>query len=180
MCYVLALFWPGISVPVFTVHAIKPGDLLDWEEEDLKFIVEEGRRQLDRQLTQLDRVQNRAQFLFTTALGLSVLLVATVRNAVRDHGVALLIGSYVGLILVVLGLLGAAALMSTRAAYGGPETASMTLERPPVLPRLAEAYATRIGIGENTLATRVTVFRDAVFLVLLGAVIHGVIWLVRV
>jgi hypothetical protein len=53
---------------VFDVHRAEPGDMSKWEDDDLNLLIDEGRRQLDRQGSDLEQIRGRAQFLFTTTL----------------------------------------------------------------------------------------------------------------
>lgn len=172
--HVGALLLPGVDAGEFTVHRTEPADVSEWEPDELRLLVEEGRKQLDRQRTEQERVQTRAQYLFTTAAALLAVFVSQ-----TDHLNSLaLIGWAVGLVVLTLGLLGAAALMSVRAQFGGIDASLLSHQQPgSVLVRLAGAYASAVRTGENTIATRITVFRDAVFLVLAGAALHAGIWL---
>jgi hypothetical protein len=52
-----------------------------------------------------------------------------------------------------------------------------TKYQPPVLPKLAASYSRQVGKGANTVATLLTVHRDAVLLVMLGAISWGAAWL---
>jgi hypothetical protein len=78
-----------------------------------------------------------------------------------------------GLILIVLGLLGAAALMSVRSTFGMVDAALLSQEAPPVLRLVARAHAEFVAEGENTVEIRLTVFRDAVMLVVVGAALQA-------
>ncbi len=59
--HVVALFRPNRPVPSFDAYRQTPRGLADWEAQDLKVLIEEGRRQLDRQRQDLERLQGRAQ-----------------------------------------------------------------------------------------------------------------------
>lgn len=170
--------WPGAKVPSFQVHPGEPGDISGWENEDCQTLIEEGRRQLDAQRDQTEQIRSRAQFLFTTAIGLAAVSFAgksTVFAAKSD--VPLAIWS-LGLLLTTLGLLGTASVIVARKEFGSIDTALMTTAyKPPVPPKLAAGYSRQVGSGANTVATLLTVYRDAVLLVMLGAICWGAAWL---
>lgn len=176
LAHVAALFLPGVRVRQFQVHPGGVGSLEGWGDDDFRLLVEEGRRQLDRQRTDLDRIQTRSQLLFTTA-GVLLALLVSESGVVQHHGFAVFIFWYMGLVLIVLGLLGAAALMTARGTFGMVDAALLSREAPPVLRSVARAHAEQVAAGENTVGTRLTVFRDAVMLVVVGAALQAGVWL---
>src|SRR4051794_38992141 len=68
--HVVALLWPGARAPVHESDRNVPGDVARWWGDDLDTLVEEGRRQVDRQHGDLERVRARAQVV--VALGLAL------------------------------------------------------------------------------------------------------------
>ncbi len=68
LAHVAALARPGARVRGFAVHPFQAGALHGWQASDLCLLVEEGRRQVDRQRADLDRIQARSQLLFTVAV----------------------------------------------------------------------------------------------------------------
>jgi hypothetical protein len=174
--HVWGLVIPGVRVRVVPVHNIQPTSLDDWRDDALRLLVDEGRRQLDRQSARFDRVRTNAQFLFTTALALLVVLAAAAR---RTDGLLMVAWAF-GLAVVALGLLGAASLLTVRSDFGTIDTAKLTESGPAPLAALADAYAHQVGTGENTVAARITVYRDAVWLVLLGALIQLIVWIANI
>ncbi|MFI6713286.1 hypothetical protein ACIBF7_43130 [Nonomuraea sp. NPDC050478] len=174
--YVLGL-WPGRRVPVYDVHRLEPGDMTGWQESDLTTVIDEGRRQLDRQHSDLEHIRGRAQFLFTTALGLLVVIFASVPSIVASLSLWAFLIWFVGALGTALGLLGAAAVTVARKDIGWIDTTRLSRQQSPIHRELAAAYARAVRTGENTMATHITVLRDAVFLVVVGAVAHAVAWL---
>jgi hypothetical protein len=171
--------WPGTRVPSFQVHPDTTGETDKWGKEDLQVLIDEGRRQLDAQRDQTEQIRSRSQFLFTTAIGLAAISFAgrsTVFSAKNDFPLAIW---SLGLLLATLGLLGTASVIVARKEFGSIDAALMTTTyEPPVTPKLAAGYAQQVGRGANTVATLVTVYRDAVLLVMLGALCWGAAWLV--
>ena len=176
LAHVGALFRPGVRVRPFRVHPGAVGSLEGWSDDDFQLLVEEGRRQLDRQRTDLDRLQSRSQLLFTTAVALLALLVSE-SGVVHRHGIGVVVLWYLGLVLIVVGLLGSAALMSVRSTFGMIDAALLSQQTPPVLRSVARAHAEGVAEGENTVGTRLTVFRDEVMLVVVGAALQAGVWL---
>jgi hypothetical protein len=78
--------------------------------------------------------------------------------------------------MVVLGLAGAAAVLTARSDFGRTDTAQTAETAPPLLRELALAYATSTGTGEETVRTRLTVLRDSVLLLVLGALVYAGAW----
>ncbi len=171
--------WPGAKVPSFQVHPGNPGDISQWGNDDFQVLIEEGRRQLDAQRDQAEQIRGRAQFLFTTAIGLAAVSFAGRETVFAAKGdVPLAIWS-LGLLLTTLGLLGTASAIVARKEFGSIDAAIMTTQyQSPVPPKLAAGYSRQVGLGANTVATLLTVYRDAVLLVMLGAICWGAAWLI--
>src|SRR5216683_1643389 len=72
--HILGLLLPGKKVAVAVVHQMKPDPLEKWEEQDLKLMIEEGRRQLDRQFSDLEHTRSRAQWVFTVGAAVAASL----------------------------------------------------------------------------------------------------------
>lgn len=168
---------PGIWVKTVNVHPNEPKSLDKWDEPSLQLVIDEGRRQLDRQGQRFDRIRTTAQLLFTTSLALLVVLAASAHRILDKEAGTLVALWIAGLLLVALGMLGAASVLTVNAEFGTIDTAKFTEFENDSLRVLATAYAEQVGIGESTVAARLTVYRDAVWLVLLGAAVQLVVWL---
>jgi threonine dehydrogenase-like Zn-dependent dehydrogenase len=70
--------------------------------------------------------------------------------------------------LLVCGVAGAAAVMTVRADFKMIDTTVLSASQPPILMALAASYSRMLATGENTFATRLTVFRQAVVFVIVG------------
>jgi hypothetical protein len=57
------------------------------------------------------------------------------------------------------------------------DAALLSQQERPVLPAVARAYAESVAEGHNTVGTRLTVFRDAVLLVIIGPAVQLGVWL---
>jgi hypothetical protein len=164
--HVLGLLAPGQEIPVYAAHQIKPTPIDSWEDDDLEKMVEEGRRQLDRQLGDLERIRGRAQWLFTVSAGITAALGGALTSA--QLGGALLAVWVLALVVLLLGAGAAAGIMTVRADFATIDTAKLSQAERPLLKSLATNYSRMLGRGENTVATRLTVFRQAVVYVIVG------------
>jgi hypothetical protein len=180
LAHVLGVLMPGRKVPAFVVHTVEPVSTTNWEVVDHQLLVEEGRRQLDRQIGDLAEIRGRAQFVVTSGLALVALIFAGVRIIANARGPAAFILWCAAIVLALLGILGASAVIVARKEIGAIDAALMTYQTPPVLPGLAAAYARTIRAGEDTIATQITVYRDAVLMVLAAVVTYGLAWAVAV
>jgi hypothetical protein len=174
--YVVSLVLPGVELPLYKSHQIKPASLDDWPEEDLDLMIDEGRRQADRQMTDFDRIGGRAQWLFT--IGTALVVTGATRFVVHGGSGFHFALWVAALALLTLGVGGSAALMATRADFNQIDTAVFSAYADPRKHALASAYSRMLGLGENTLATRITIFRQAVVYVIVGGYVTLIAYLV--
>lgn len=177
LTYVLALLLPGHEVPVLPAHPAPPQPLTDWDEEELKLMLDEGRRQLDRQVATLEQIRGRAQWNFTFGAPL-VVAVASIYAAINknDSDWWMLVW-LLSLLAVGYGVVGAAAIMTVRADLNIIDTAVLSGKPRPILKALAADYADMMRDGENTVATRLTLFWQAVVWVIVGGYGALITWL---
>jgi hypothetical protein len=74
----------------------------------------------------------------------------------------------ISLVLLAYGIGGATAILVAKADFNMIHTAVLSGLKQPIGRELAAAYARMMSMGENTVATRLTVFRQAVVFCLLG------------
>ncbi len=164
--------------------AAETGTLEGWTDDDLQLLLEEGRRTLDRQASGLDRVRGTAQVLLPTATALLVIFGTELQRVQLEPTTWLRWAMYglwfLGTLLVLLSGLGAAAILSVRGEFGAVLPTLLSQEKTPVLRETARAYAEQMAIGANTVATRITLVRDAVTLFALGGLVYLALWLIRV
>lgn len=176
------LFRPGATPQFADVYGqFESGNLSQWTSGDLALLVQEGRLQIDRQRSQLARIQSRSQFLLTTSLGallLAVNLLAKLIPAEASYKsltwVAVLL--ILAVVLLLIGALGAASNLGTKNLFGAIDTSLLSNVDPPVDLALARAYVEYVRPGENTLATRLTIYWVAILLVLTGSILLAVAW----
>ncbi len=173
--YVFALIRPGIEVPTFGEPVPYTGDIERFTDDDLKVIVEEGRRQIDRQLADLEKNRARAATMLTVSLAELAVLAASAQRVFLKGFLASTIWA-ISAVLVVLAIGGAASLLTSAAAFGRLETRDLATGPTPVLRQAALGYAHAVGHGEETIRTRITVLRDGVLLIVVAALLYAVLW----
>lgn len=170
LIYCAALLHPGRTVPTFTQTAPVSIDLDTHTDDEFALLIEEGRRQLDRQMADLERIRNRAGALATVSLALTAAVVTKTADILDHHWILIALWAF-ACALALLAVAGAASVLSARAVFGYTDT-KLAAEGPRPLRRyLAEAYAESVTLGEETVRTFLTVFRDAVTLTVSSALI---------
>ena len=140
-----------------------PGNLEEFDSESLKLLVDEGRRQSDRQTEIFKHTTDRAQVLLTVGLALAGFVAATLHQIQNLHGDRKWIAFSIWIgaaLLTIVGVAATASVLVVRAVFSVIDTTQISTWTPPVLRQLAEDYADAVRIGETTLDTRVTMFRD--------------------
>jgi len=150
-------------------HQVESGSLESWGDEDLKLMIEEGRRQLDRQNSDFEHILSRAQWVFTVGVAVVVSLTAALVKS-RPSWPEIAVGA-LAFGVVVYGVAGAASIMVVRADFKTIDTAILSQRTPPIQKGLAADYSTMIATGENTVAARLTVFHQAVLYVIIGGIL---------
>lgn len=170
--YVLALLFGGpVGVP--KVNPNQPGDLEQFEPEDLRLVIDEGRRQLADQAVSFRHVTDRGQVLTTVSLAVLAFWAASGRSFSDDTWTATL-GQVLwagGGVLAIIGVAASASVVVVQATFTAVDTTEITTWEPPVLRRLAADYAGAVVNGENTVASRVTLFRQATRIVVWASVL---------
>lgn len=174
--YCLALFWPGVQVPVFEHPPERDPDIADFTDEQLQVVLDEGRRHLDRQRQDLERVQTRSATAATIGLA-EIALLANGGATVIRAGAFWVIPWLMGVICVFLGVAGAFSLLTTRPTVAAPHVNSIAtyVGRNPLY-CAAYSYVQDVDVGDVTLSARVTILRDVALLLVLGAVLYAAIW----
>lgn len=168
--YCVALFHPGRTMPTFAEPEPHTRDILPLSDEELSLLIEEGRRQLDRQMADMDRIRNRAGALATVSLALTAAIVSKLPEVLHRHWTLISLWS-VSCALAFLAVAGAASILAARAVLGRIDTRLAAQGLRPLRSDLAEAYVELVSTGEETVRTFLTVFRDAVTLVVVAALV---------
>jgi hypothetical protein len=179
LAFVLALLFGGSVIPE-RLNPNEPADLSGLSPESLRLIVEQGRRQLDAQSERFRHTTDRAQTLLTVSLVALAFVAGILSRVTSTNGAQRVIAATfwaVGIVLVLLGATAAAAVIVVRADFSAIDTTQMTHWSEPVLPDLASDHARSVIRGENTVAARVTLFRQATRMVTWGAVLAAASYL---
>jgi hypothetical protein len=174
--FILALLFGGGVTPDHTNPNI-PGTVHTFDDESLRVVIEEGRRQADRQADTFRHTIDRAQALLTASLVAAGFIGEVLRQITKVKGdrqlVALGFWSASAL-LVIIGIAAAAATAVVSAEFTTIDTTQISTWEPPVLRELAADYATAVKLGETTLDARVTMFRMATRFVCYGSALGAV------
>jgi hypothetical protein len=173
--YVLAIFRPGIEVPTFGQPRDFTDSLDDLTDDDHKIIIEEGRRQLDRQLADLEKNKSRAATMLTIGLA-EVAVLAAGANRAFAYGPWTSIIWIVSALLALLALGGAVSLLTSQAIFGRVDTRAIASSPTPSQRQVAIGYVRSVGWGEETIRTRITILRDGVLLAVASAILYALIW----
>jgi hypothetical protein len=178
--HIAGLVWPGRRVLTFEVDRNEPGDIAGWSNDDLLLLIDQGRIHVAQQVDDLERVRGRAQFLLTTTLGLIVVMFASAKTFVAAGRALAFLFWAIGLLVAGVSLLGAAAVVVTRKDLSAVHVTRLSRQRPPIAAELASSYSRIVKTGNNTVATQITIYRDAVMLLISASACYAVAWLVAV
>ncbi|RFS81394.1 hypothetical protein D0T12_32735 [Actinomadura spongiicola] len=173
--YVLAVFRPGLEVPTFGQPRDFTDNLNGLTDDDHKVLIEEGRRQLDRQLADLERNKSRAATMLTIGLA-EVAVLAAGANRAFAFGLWTSIIWIMSAILALLALGGAVSLLTSQAIFGRVDARAVASGPIPLQQQVAIGYAQSVSWGEETIRTRITILRDGVLLAVASAMLYALIW----
>jgi len=163
LAYVAAIAVPGSAVPVLEEPRTAKRAVDRLPDDALKLLIEEGRRQLDRQAAELNRNQTRATTLLTLTIAELVFLF-TSRAAITEHCWRVDVLWWLATALGMLAVAGCIAVTITPAVYGSISVTALSDSTDRTLAVLAEEYTLAGGAGDVTNAARLTVLRDAAWL----------------
>ncbi len=178
LSHVLALIVPGHPVASLSVHPNTSGSLKDWRSEDYALLIEQGRLQVARQRQELENVRSRAQFLFTTSLGVFAIAVG-LSSQIKESLPASAIWA-IAVVVALASLLGAASVVVARKDYRDVDATLVSQQHSPVSHAVSKAYAESVSAGENTVATQITVFRDAVSLLIISFLLLSLAYVISI
>jgi hypothetical protein len=174
--FILALLFGGGVKPDHR-NPNKPGSITEFDDESLRILIEEGRRQADRQAESFRHTIDRAQALLTASLVAAGFIGEVLRQVTQVKGTREFVGLgfwAIAALLVVVGIAAAAATAIVRADFVVIDTTEISTWKPPVLGELAKDYASAVRLGETTLDARVTIFRMATRFVCYGSALGAV------
>ena len=185
--YILALIRPGKTVRTFhtvTGRAASVGDLANWNSAQLSLLIEEGRQKFENQSARFDRIRQTAQLILPTGVALLVVVGTELHHIIAEKNDAirycLYVASSLAATAVLLGTLGSASILVTKAVFGSLFPTLISQENPDELERnVAASYAEQCVVGEDTVNTRLTLQWLSVVLVALGGLLFSALWLFR-
>jgi hypothetical protein len=178
LSYVLCLARPGHApTPIAQIDQNVPGELKGWRKEDLLLLVEEGRRHDDEQRGTVNAMRARAQIAFTSALALFAVVAAEVQHLSSKTSNWTKAGIAASGLLTFVGALGSLSIFAVAVKAPKIHPTVMSQRKPAALRELAEDYA-YIAVDWTRLSgTMLTVLREAILYISLGAGINGLLWI---
>ncbi|MGX5681805.1 hypothetical protein [Schumannella luteola] len=159
----------------------KVGKLKGWDDAAIDAVISIASGQLESQRAALDRMISRAQFLFTTLLGLLTLVFSATpsiwasKTPFYDELVPrVLLALSIG--LLVIALLGTAALIAVKKEFDAISASVLSRWKSFDRTRLAVEYAKCIDVGEQTNNAHLTAFGTSVRLTLYGVIALASAW----
>lgn len=185
--HLVALLIPGMNSRTFRTippEAAAAGDLSTWRSDELQLLIEEGRRKFDQQSARFDRIRQTAQIVLPTGVGLLVVIGTELHRIVPHHNglirAALYVLWTVAVGLVLIGVLGSAAILTTKAPFGAVLPSLLSQGDPRLTERaLALAYVEQSVAGEDTINTRLTMQWWSVLFVTWGGLVFAALWCYR-
>ncbi len=167
------------KIKIYRHKKVHPGEIGEgiesWDEEDQTLAIQEGRRQLDSQFSELQYVTTRASVLLTVGVAASVFFLTSLDdlNGIEQPWrtitcILLLSGSG----MMLLGALVMGALIGDRAPFKQTDIVIDLTNEPGELRRfLARDYAENVPTGVDTNAARLTHLGTGVIWIAAGAVL---------
>jgi hypothetical protein len=113
--------------------------------------------------------------LLTLGLAETAVLSALAGRAFH-HGALAVLFWCLSVVAIVLGIGGAASVLTSQARMGRVDPRHLASSAPPLLRGTAREYLQSLGEGEETVRTRLTVLRDAVLTETLAALLLASAW----
>ena len=144
-------------------------------DSDLKLLVEEARRSIDRQQLSLEQIRTRSGALLTIGLGEIAVLSALAAGAFK-RGILVYSPWVLAAVCVLLAIGGAASVLTSQARMGWLDVREVASWKSPLINAVARDYLQSLSEGEETVRTRLTVLRDVVMLETLAALFLATVW----
>lgn len=168
--------WAGRTVPVVCTGRDESFEIAGLSEDDLRLVTALAQRQLDSLSTQLEQIRQRAQFLFTTLLALIGVAFATLGKLQAEARPLSFLLLSLSMVTLVLALLGSVGIIVNKTYMGEVDSAFVTRQSRDRLFASAKDHLESVQPSSETVATAVTLFRDAALLTILGTLLLGAAW----
>lgn len=176
--HVVGLLRPGRPGPTHAVDSNTVSPIDDLDDSELDTLLEEGRRDEDRHLAQLDAIRGRAQSAQLTTLALLTVYASQLGPVLDVKRHSWLLGGYiVGAGFAIWGLLGLLSVGMTQVALSTMHPAIVTGLPRPLKASLATEYAHAAIENSPVIATLLSVFREAVMWITLSAGVESLVWI---
>jgi hypothetical protein len=175
LIYAFSVLRPGMDLPTFSPQELAGPDV-EARDEDLQLIVDEARRQLDRQQADLVHLQARASTLLTIVIA-EIALIASTAPALLARGPVAITAAIAAFSLAALALGGTSSIIASKAVLGAMDVTQLASIKPSddtsLLREAARGYVRLMPPGLATNQARITVLRDAVLLAVLAAAVYA-------
>ena len=186
--YVLALVRPGKTLQTFDTMrgpASVVGDLSEWSPDQLRTLADEGRRRLDSQSERFDRIRQTAQVVLPTGVALLVVVGTELQRITHiksdGHRYASYVGWTVAVFSVLIGTLGSASILVSKAVFGAVLPILLSQQDGKELDQqIAVSYTQQSIAGEDTVNTRLTLQWWSVTFIAIGGLTIATLWALRV
>lgn len=185
LAHVVAMLVPGRTVEPFkTAPAwMFKVDLDSWEAADLSALIDEAHRRADQHNARFDRIRQTAQVVLPIGIALTVVVgseLGRLRAGPHDKPIWMIGMWAVAIVFVVLGTLGAAAIIVTKSTFGSVQPGVLAAKGPvDVQRRLATELIAQLAPGEDAVNTRLTMQWWSVWFLSVGAIVHLVLWAIQ-
>lgn len=183
--YLHTLLRPSVQPPDRTQAVHKPSLKLDeLSEEDLDMLIAEGRRTLDQQSGRFDRIRHTAQVMLPLSVALLIVVSgewSRIRvDPDRRSSVELIVLWIVASLLVLLGVLGAAANLVVRAGLGKLVPSELLTKNDGLSKKsVADAYVEQTDFTNGVIDDRLKLHWYSVLFVLIGGLVFAAEWILR-
>lgn len=147
-------------IKIYEDEKIHPADIGDgirsWNKDDWTLAIEEGRRQLEIQFTQLQFITRRASTLLSIGIASLLFLYTNLFDNTSQDSLLARIIFIVGSLMVAWGTAIMGALIGAKARLGLSDALLLTREPTGLRRYLARDYAKLVPTGHNTIAARLT------------------------
>lgn len=170
LAYVSIIFRPGAAPPAHPQHEPASSDPLpDTWGDVYQLYIDEARLDVANQLAEKRDIRARAQVMLTTAMVLGGAVVASYASKTDLHWCGKVLYALSGVCTILAGL-AAGGMISARSDIGLVNLAALPRYDAEELPRtVATGYASTRRVGAETIATLVTILRDCVLVLVIGA-----------
>lgn len=172
LAYVTITFRPGVAPPAHPQHQPAPSDPLpvpDTWGEGYQLYIDEARLDVANQQAEKRDIRARAQVMLTTAIVLGGAIIASYVSKWDLHWPGKTLYALAGLCTILAGL-AAGGMISARSDIGVVNLDALPCYDADELPRaVANGYASTRAVGAETMAVLVTILRDCVLVLVIGA-----------